>query len=218
MKKLLVIICFIYCVLMLPKGAHAFENGDFQIWNTYGVDVKVNEKLKITAEEELRFGGNVSELFYTHTDGGLHLNVTDGLVFGVNYRLIYAKSERKWKEENRPHFNVTLKGKLKDFKLSNRSRLELRIKDDSDTWRYRNKTKVTFPVKWTKFEIQPYIADEVFIDFHGDCLNQNRLYAGFGAKLFKHLKTDIYYVWQTAKVNNGWSNFHALGLKMKLVF
>ncbi len=218
MKKILAGICFIYCAVMLPTNVLAFENGDLQIWNTYGVDAKVNKKLKITAEEELRFGGNISELYYTHTDGGLVLNVTEGLDFGVNYRLIYEKKNGKWEEENRPHFNAILKWKGQGLKFNNRSRLELRIKDDSDQWRYRNKTKVAFPVKWTKFEIQPYLADEIFIDFYGEKLNRNRLYAGLDMKLYKNLKAELFYLWQISKNSNDWSNINALGMKVKLAF
>ncbi|MDP8299752.1 MAG: hypothetical protein P9L88_07640, partial [Candidatus Tantalella remota] len=41
--------------------AFAFQYGDFQIWNTDKVDAKINDRLKFKAEQELRFGNNVSE-------------------------------------------------------------------------------------------------------------------------------------------------------------
>lgn len=39
-------------------------------------------------------------------------------------------------------------------------------------WRYRNKITIKFPLKSTKFEIQPYLADEIFVDFDQEELMQ----------------------------------------------
>ncbi len=198
----------------------AFDDGDFQIWNTDGIEVKLNQKLKMTAEEEMRFGGNVSEIYYAHSDAGLVLNVTEGLDFGVNYRYISEKdSKNEWKEEHCPHFNAVVSWKWHEFAFSNRSRMEFRIKEKpGDEWRYRDLFKIKAPVKWTKYEIRPYIADEFYVDFYGDKINTNRLYAGFEFKLHKNLKGDIFYLWQSKKTSDDWLDYNVLGLTAKYVF
>jgi len=56
--------------------------------------------------------------------------------------------------------------------------------------RYRNKLTVKLP-KVTKFEIQPYIAEEHFYDFGVDELNKNRVYAGVDFKIVENLKVGI---------------------------
>lgn len=198
----------------------AFENGDFQLWNTESIEAKLNNRWKVNVEEELRFGGNVSELYYTHTDGGLVLKVNDNLDFAVHYRQIFEKNKNEWKEEYRPYVDATVKWELWDFKFSDRNRLEFRMKETTyDEWRYRNKLTAKFPWKWTSLEIQPYISDEVFVDFYGEDINRNRLYGGFSAKLFKHLKTDIFYLWQTSEQNpDKWKNYNIIGIKIKAVF
>ena len=201
-------------------SAFAFENGDFQLWNTESIEAKLDKHWKAKIEEELRFGDDISELYYTHTDGGLTLNVTEGLALGINYRQVFEKSDDEWKEEYRPHANATISWKWLEYNFKNRCRLEYRMRENKDdAWRYRDKLTVKFPWKWTDLKIQPYIADEIFVDFYGKKVNRNRLYAGFGAKLFKHLKTDIFYLWQTSKVKIGkWTNYNVLGIKFKAVF
>jgi hypothetical protein len=199
--------------------ALAFENGDFQLWNTESVEGKLDDRLKVKVEQELRFGDNISELYYTHTDGGFTYNVTEGLDLGLNYRQVFEKKNGEWKEEARPHANATVKWSWQDLKFSNRGRLELRCPEDkSDVWRYRNKLTVSFPWKWTDYDIQPYVADEIFVDFHGDKLNRNRLYVGVKMKLIEHLKADLFYLWQASESSNKWTHYNVIGVKLGLVF
>lgn len=207
--------------LIYVSCAFAFESGDWQLWNTESVEAKLSKRWKVKVEEELRFGDNLSEIYYMHTDGGLTLKVTDGLDLGINYRQIYEKKESsKWEDENRPHANAIFSWLWKNFKFTDGNRLEYRIRDGkSDAWRYRNKLTVKAPWKWTSLEAQPYLADEIFVDFYGEKLNRNRLYAGIESKLFEHLKADIFYLWQTSKKKpDKWTDYNILGIKIKAVF
>jgi hypothetical protein len=200
----------------------AFDNGDFQLWNADEVDWKMNDRLKANVEQELRFGKNVQILYYTHTDGSLTFKANDYLDLGMAYRQIYEKSggKGKWKEENRPHANVTLNWKLYDLKFKYRNRLELRVREDKDdAWRYRGKLCLYSPWKWTDLNIQPYVADEIFIDFEGDKLNRNRLYAGIKMDIIEHVKAGLFYLWQTSEKKTGkWDNYNVLGIEAKLAF
>jgi hypothetical protein len=217
MKRLVAVFIALYLLCALP--AFAFDDGDFQLWQTTSAETKLNTDLKIKVEEELRFGDDISELYYTHTDGGIDYKVTDGLHLGLNYRQIYEKKKGEWKYENRPHANGTLKWKIEGFSFSDRSRLEFRKPEDKDAkWRYRNKLTVNLPWKWTEFEIQPYVADEIFIDFEGDKFNRNRLYGGIKMKIIKNLKAELFYLWQSSKTDDDWIDYNVLGIKAKLIF
>ncbi|MBU4140893.1 MAG: DUF2490 domain-containing protein, partial [Candidatus Omnitrophica bacterium] len=131
----------------------------------------------------------------------------------------FEEKNSDWKYENRPHLNATVKLKLGDFKLSNRGRFEYRNREGADTlWRYRNKFTIKFPFKLTQLEIQPYVADEIFVDFDKEELNRNRLYAGFSLKLLKNLKGEIYYLRQSSKKSGRWTDYNVLGTKVKLSF
>lgn len=217
MKKIPLILILINMLLVSPSVA--FENGDLQFWNTESIEKKVNDKLRIKVEEELRIGGNMSVLYYEHTDLGVKYNVTRGLDVGLNYRQIYEKKAGRWKGENRPYGEVILKEAWQNMEITDRNRLELRCGEGrTPKWRYRNKFSVSSPWKLTKFHINPYAADEVFVDFYGNQLTRNRLYLGLKAKWLKQLKTDVFYLWELNKNNSEWTYNNVIGLKIKISF
>ncbi len=116
-----------------------------------------------------------------------------------NYRKVYERdSEGAWRTENRPHINVTLKTKLGGIDLSSRSRFEYRDrKKKEDLWRYRNKVTFKLPFEITELKLQPYLADEVFINFNDQGYAANRFYSGLSFDLAKNIKGQIYYLWQS---------------------
>ncbi|MBO8152426.1 MAG: DUF2490 domain-containing protein [Candidatus Marinimicrobia bacterium] len=219
MKKLTIIglgICFSLFIVMT---AFAYEDGDWQFWNTESVEGNLVENWKVKLEEEFRFGDNIGEFYYHHTDGSLTYKLTNWFHLSLSYRQIYENKDEEWKEENRPHVNGTFKWKWQDFEFKNRSRFEYRIREGKENaWRYRNKLTLGFPLKWTKLGIQPYLADEIFIDFDEGDLNRNRLYAGFKAKLMKYLAPDIFYLWQTSEKDGDWIDYKVIGAKLKVEF
>jgi len=201
-------------------SCYAFDNGDFQYWNNESISCTINKDWKMNLEEEFRFGDDAKDFYYRHSDLGVtYSGLADWLDVGINYRHIFEEKNSKWKEENRPHLNATLKGKLFDCSFSNRGRFEYRNRETSEEyWRYRNKFTIKLPFKLTKFQIRPYIADEIFIDFDEEELNRNRLYGGFNLKLFKYLKADFFYLWQSSEKNDKWNDLHILGTKLKIYF
>ena len=213
-------IILIILVLIFPCYSLAFDDGDFQYWNTESISWKINQDWKLALEEEFRFGDDARDFYYQHSDLGLsYSGFTNWLTVGLNYRHIFEEKSGDWKEENRPHLNAEIKWKLSDFSLSNRGRLEYRNREDADNlWQYRNKFTIKLPLKLTKLEVKPYLADEIFYDFDQDTLNRNRLYAGLKFTVFKDLNTDIFYLWQSSETNDDWNDTHALGTKLNFSF
>ena len=199
---------------------NAFEDGDFQYWNSESVSHEFNEDWKIKVEEELRFGGDAGRFYHHHSDAVItYSGMGDWLELGLNYMLIFEKKENEWVYENRPHLNMTLQYALKGLELTGRNRFEYRDKENgTDGWRYRNRFTVKYPVKAGDFEINPYIADEIFVDFIEEKLNRNRLYAGADFKILKNLKLDIFYLWQASEKDDNWADCNVLGTKVKLSF
>ncbi|HIE05491.1 MAG TPA: DUF2490 domain-containing protein [bacterium (Candidatus Stahlbacteria)] len=193
--------------------------GDWQFWNTESIEGKLAENWKVKLEEEFRFTDGIKEFYYHHTDGSLTYRLTDWFYPGLNYRQIYEKKDGEWEEEKRPHFSGTFKWKWQDFKFKDRNRFEYRIrKEKNDVWRYRNKLSLIFPIRWTKLMIQPYLADEVFINLENAEFSRNRLYAGINLRFFSHLKTVIFYLWQTSNKDSGWIDYNIVGAKLKVEF
>jgi len=200
-------------------NAYPYDDGDFQVWHTENQELKVGKKSKIALEEEFRFGDNASEFYYHHYDAGFVYNANKHLDLGINYRQVYELKKGKFKEENRPHVNATVKYDFYGFKIDDRNRFEYRHFDyQDDSWRYRNKFSVKFPWKFTKVEIQPYLADEIFLELENGELTRNRAYSGIGFTLLKNLKGEIYYLLQSTKSSGRWTDTNVLGTKLKLAF
>ena len=218
MKRFTIAIGFFLTIFLCE--CYAFDDGDFQYWNTESVSFKVGDDWQAQLDEEFRYGDDGGDFYRQHSDLGFtYSGFAKWLDVGINYRHIFQKKDDKWARECRPHLNITLKGKLCDWALRCRGRFEYRdTQNSNDGWRYRDKFTVKLPFKFSRLEIQPYIADEIFVDFDERELNRNRLYAGFSMKLFKKLKAEIFYLWQRSKKDDEWIDVNILGTKLKFSF
>lgn len=216
-KKLVwVIVLF----LSMCRTAHAYDNGDFQIWHTEAQEVKIHKGAKFTMEEEWRFGEDASELYYQHYDWGFVFGFDKMLDIGLNYRQVCDKYKHKWREENRPHINATLKLDIWKFKFEDRNRLEYRhFRYRADFIRYRNKSMLKFPITFKGIKISPYTSDEIFISSNGTGFSENRFYSGAEFELTKYVRADIYYLLKSGRISDDkWSNANVLGTKIKIAF
>jgi hypothetical protein len=217
MKKVSFII--IGLVLMVTAKIHAYDGHDFQVWNTDVEEFKINNDAKIALEEEFRWQGNANEFYYHHYDIGFFYNLKKFLNIGGGYRHVYELKKGKFKLENEPYVTTALFWGLLGFKFEDRNRMEYRHFDyQADSWRYRNKFTVKLPWKFTKLEVQPYIADEIFLDFQNKAFSRNRFYSGFGMSLTSNLKAEIYYLLQSTRSGVRWIDANVLGSKVKLSF
>jgi len=204
-------------------NAYAYDNGDFQVWNTDGEEKKISEDAKITAEEEFRWGDNANQLYYYHFDVGFLYAFNKNFDLSLNYRHIYERKKGKFRLENEPSINAILKWDLWGFSFNDRNRFEYRHFDyASDSWRYRNMFTVRSPWKFTKMNIQPYLADGIFISSMGAAFNNNRFYSGLGFTLTKNIRVELYYLLQHTRTVNrnstNWPFVNVLGTKLKIAF
>lgn len=221
MNKLLTsaILCLSIAVFASPKPLFAYDDGDWQHWNRESVEGNITKDLKATIDIEFRFGDNCSELYHQYSELGLSYRLCGWFDLGLNYRQIYEKKGDTWGEENRPHLNATFTFRWLGLEFQDRNRLEYRVREGKDdVARYRNRLRLRFPVKWTHLKIQPYVADEIFIDFDQGELNRNRLYLGAAGNLVKPLKLDLYYLWQSSESSGTWLDCHIIGSKLKAAF
>jgi len=210
----------ILCLATISFKAYAYDNGDFQIWHTENQDLQIGKGTKLTQEEEWRFGENASEFYYQHYDWGVVYGFDKRLDIGLNYRQVYEKYKKKWREENRPHVNATIKFDLWKLKLEDRNRIEYRhFRYKDDFIRYRNKLAIKYPFDFQGIKIIPYVSDEIFIASNGTGFNENRFYAGAEFGVTKHVKCDIYYLLKDNRIKNAkWSCANVLGAKLKIIF
>ena len=218
-------ICFVAVFMCagFPSGpCFAFYYGDFKYWSAAGVSFDINKDWGCSFEEEFRFGDDAGEFYYHHSDlGFVYKGFADWIDLGFNYRQVFERtdSEGEWKQENRPHLNVTLKGQLFGLNVSDRSRFEFRdVEDYEDHWRYRNKFTAKFPLELTELKLKPYVADEVFIPLDDDNITQNRVYAGVSFEVLENVTGEVFYVWLTGRTAEGWKDINVLGTRLKFRF
>lgn len=216
--KLLVLVLFLNTVAF---RAYAYDNHDFQVWNTDAQEVKLNKSSKLAFEQEFRWGDNASDFYYQHYDEGYVYLLNQYFNFGGGLRYIKEKKAGKFRDETEPYLVAFTYWNPAGFSLSNRTRIEYRYFDyQANQWRFRNKLDIKFPWKFTRFQIQPMVSDEIFFKFNGIDLNENRLYAGFAFTLAKNLKGELCYIFRSTK-NTGvctWNDTNVLSAKLKLAF
>jgi len=209
------------CVLLTSEVCFAFDDEDFQFWSTNNASLDINKDWKATFEEEFRLADDAGQLYYHHSDlGFVYKGLADWINVGANYRQVFKKdSKGQWMQENRPHLNVTLKGRLFALDLSDRSRFEYRDRENKkDVWRYRNKVTVTLPLELTEIKLQPYFAEEVFTNFDEQDIHENRFYSGVSLKLSEDIKGGVYYLRRSTKSGCDWKDANVLGIQLKFYF
>ncbi len=218
LKKLFLAIAV---AVVLSSGMCFGYDTDFENRSTLDIFLGLNKDWDFEFQEELRFNDNGGTLYYDFSDFGLtYKGLVDWLELGFNFRKIYEReSHNDWVEENRPHLNLTFKGKLAGFDISDNSRIEYRDREEKkDEWRYRNKLTAKFPIELTSLKLRPYVADEIFVNLYGEGITRNRLFSGFSFKVAENTKLDIFYLWQASKSGEQWDDVHALGTKLTLSF
>jgi hypothetical protein len=199
----------------------AFADGDFQFWSTTGVSFDIHKDWTVAVQEHLKFFHGASHLRYHNTDLGFtYMGLVDWMDIGFNYKQAFLElRDGHWIRENRPHLNITFKGRLGSLDFSDRSRIEYRDKEYvDDLWRYVNKFEVNLPFELTQFKFRPYIADQVYINMDGSGFEKNRVYTGVTFELLEDIESELYYVRQWSEFLGQWQELSALGLQLKFRF
>ena len=204
----------IIILVLLSKSV----SGNWQYWSHYEVVGSVSDNLDFKVKPELRYDDNSYRHYHTFFDIGFDWSIAGWFVLAPCYRHVNEKRNEVWEVEYRPHLNAIFKWKpLRYFNLSDRNRIELRIKEENETLRYRNKLAIKMP-KFTKLEIQTQVAEEFFYDFDSNEVNKNRIYAGVDFKAIKYLKIGLYYILESRKSDNTWSGENIFQSSLKYGF
>ena len=214
---------FLFAVLAagsLTLYCYAYDDGDFQYWNSESLSVKLNNDWKAALSEEFRFGDDAGKFYYQHSDlGFIYSGMAKWIDIGLHYRHIFEKRSNDWKVENQPHLNLTLTWDAEEFKLSSLSYLSYRNREDAeDFWEYRNKFTLTPDWQFTRLKIQPYLADEIYINIDQGEFSRNRLFSGVKLALGKSIKAALFYLWQTTKGSDSWQDLNVLGTQISFSF
>jgi len=242
MKKCL-LICGVVAVVvsLIPRtgSAGTNEDGDWQFWTYDSATVKLTERASLAFDGMLRFGDDMSDLWYWHGDAGLLFKAGKGLAVKASYRHKALQTGprtspmgnlHEWRCISNPSINAILAGKFGGWKIKNVCRLAYWDFDDdfrelggmrinTDRWLYRNITAVIPPIAFTDLKIAPFIKEDVFVDFKEGEINRNRLSAGLIMGGYKAVKPSLYYMWEaTDWSQSGWRHINVLGIDVALTF
>lgn len=216
--KRLLVLCLAFLFVLGFSPVVKADDGDWVYKSKYGVSFPIVEKLEAAVKTEFRFEDDMSKHYYSYGDAGLYYDWLDWLEVSGNYRYIRSDGG-DWTTENRPYGNAKLKWKWGVFKFSDNNRLEYRNREDKDDlWRYRNKLKISYPLKWTKLEISPFASGEIFYDFDASQMNKYRLEGGISMKLIKSLKLNVSYQYDNKKKKGDWSYTNSLCTYLRYSF
>ncbi|MBW8014867.1 MAG: DUF2490 domain-containing protein [Planctomycetes bacterium] len=210
-------------VLVTIAGGNCFgsTDGNAEYWQEVGFDFNIYKNWKVTVREELRFGKSGDDPYLHNTNVGLvYKGFGDWIDVSLDFKKEFERdSTGKFRRENRPHLNLNFKGEMYGLKLGNRVRFEFREKETDDHWRFRNKLTLNLPFKLTKFNLQPYFSDEIFINMGESIVKQNRFVAGLSFKLSKNVKTKLYYMYKSNMTSSsGWVDTNVIGTGVVFTF
>lgn len=205
---------------MLAAARPSLALNDREAQARVGVDIAValDERVSLILDEEFRRGDDQYE-YYFHSEIGVRYAVSDWFDLDAFCRFIGDRESGSWALEFRPRTDAILKYFWKHFGISDRNRLEYRVRADYNSYgRYRNMLKFLFPFEAWGYPFHPYVADEISIDLNAGRFERNRVYGGLDFMFSKYVGLDVYYFWQYEKLYPGTQKTHVGGLKVKLKF
>lgn len=138
---------------------------DTQLWIFDYVQKKISERVVIAIENEQRWGGDISTLYFSYVQSRIFFTVTDWLqvVPGFRERRSLRTREDKWISAHEPLLDIFLSTSICEWQIRDRQRAQYIIEEDRpNLWQYRHLVTLISPWKWGKMRLNPFIADEVF--------------------------------------------------------
>jgi len=219
-KVFLVVFVTAVTLVFLSQNSVSFADDDIRLFDFFQIKYKIDDRLDIFIQPDIRSRDDIGELYYYHFRNGIVLHAFENLDLGATYRYLDNKnSSGSWKREDRLELDITPKIKRGALKLANRSRFEYRALDDSrDRWRYRNLTKIAHPVKINNFEFTSYVTEEIFYDFEIEKMHLNWATIGADKKMTENLLVGLFYRNEATRVGtrDEWDTNHVIGTKAVL--
>lgn len=159
--------------LVLAPAARA--GSDWQAWLDQAASHDLSARAAVRVAQSFRYSFDERQLATWYLEAGGTWTAWPWLALGLGYRQQYDRRDGHWLEENRPCADATLRGKVRSVAISNRNRIEYRVRDEQeDIVRYRNKLTLQYNAWGPGWGLKPYVAVEAFIDESADLRERNR--------------------------------------------
>jgi len=218
-------------LLLLTSAASVLgqepNEGDIQFWNETkvyfpsitrtGDDGKKKKVVTPFVMGTLRIGQDIKHFVSERIGFGFDIPINKYFKFTPSYYYIAEQPVKNSKSfEHRLRFEVTGEKKWKTFSISDRNRIEYRVRHArGDSVRYRNKFKLKVPIKKNGEEMfSVFAATEPFLDFRAKEFTRNELSGGIEKKFTKNASAEFFYMLQN---NTGprLRNVNIVGVNLK---
>lgn len=141
-----------FLVLLLWLCIHQLQaqTKDAALWTGIELEKKLGNGFSGHAKWQFRLNENFTHADYTFLDLGFNYSAGDHVEFATAYCFNWknkVSAGNDWVLRGQWYANMTLSGKMDDFKFSNRSQLQTDIEDarnSAGSWFYRNKTTLQY--------------------------------------------------------------------------
>jgi len=158
---------------------------DNQFRGEVEVAVPIYNKLYLTVGGDLRLA-RVDENRFVRGEVGVLYKQKIGKFFFVVPRYRY-RAEQLFNgasaTENRLSVDGIVNFKIRKFEITDNNLFEFRFQRSGNSQRYRNRLKVSHPVKIGKTKIDLFVSDEVYYKWEERAWTRNRFKVGFGRDL-----------------------------------
>lgn len=210
-------LCF--CFLMsLFLNLNATNRG-FQLWNQNGIEVHLNKKLLIGANEKIQYRTEAGIIGLKYGDVFLHRKVLTWLDVGLSGRIILMNEPGGWIQENRPMIYCNVKKKIGITSVTLANRMGYRMFETLDD-HFRHRHMITMEANpFPQSNICSfYVGEEAFYLLNKDQFHIFRLHSGTKIKCRDIFEMKIYYVFEKLRKQEVWNPSDVLGLDMKIRF
>lgn len=213
MKK--VTLCIVLFSIISSFCYATDDNQEFRANTSFSFKLDDSWKMSIAQEFHFRDG----EHFEHENIVSFKYKAADWIDLGLGFKQLHKEnSSHEWQRENRPFAEIILKKTLLGLKWSDRSRLEFRDYEDAkDVFRFRNRLKAHIPHNLFDLPLQPYVADEIFIQEESG-LYRNRIYTGLVWDVNDTLDIDFFMFHEKNETTHGRDDRHFYGFEMKFAF
>lgn len=180
------------------------DENDFETWSSIGVEYKVNKRLSLGLEEQLRLENNSSEIDAYFTQFSTSYKVWGNFSLGGGLRYINKNDNQGKIQGYENHFRYQIdagyKHKLNKFSLKyrfryqNKNELGVSVEEGDEVKQYlRFKTALGYNI--SDWKLDPKLSFEVYkqLDVEGDGFNKLRWTLSTGYKFKKMGELKLFY-------------------------
>jgi len=137
---------------------------------------------------------------------GVYSGMARWLDLGAGIGYWDAKGNGYWEGTTFPMGFATFKKTILGLEFSDRNRFEAEVPEHGEEGLvYRNALTIATAKKWTRFDIQPFVTNEIFYNFLEKYASDNQAFIGFNFKITNNIGASLSFMMDSShyrQVNN----------------